>query len=93
MSKCISPPLNPHLETKVIESDGSSADYYVLPKDALELQDLISYRNMNAQMGEIFRAVYRYGLVKHSPKIRDLKKIIFYANEEIKRIEKYESNQ
>lgn len=60
-------------------SDGSTASYYELPKDATELQDLISFRDMNAQTGEIFRACYRYGLVEHSPKIRDIKKIIFYA--------------
>jgi hypothetical protein len=74
-------------------SDGSTANYYVLPAGAEQLQDLISFRNMNAQMGEIFRATYRYGMVAHSPKIRDLKKIIFYAQKEIERIEKYESQQ
>lgn len=71
-------------------SDGSTADYYVLPKDATQLQDLIAFRNMNAQMGEIGRAWYRYGQCPHSPKIRELKKIIFYAEAEIDRLEKYE---
>lgn len=72
-------------------SDGSSAGYYTLPKGSTELQDLISHKDMNAQMGEIFRAVYRYGEVAHSPKIRDIKKIIFYAQEELKRLEKLEA--
>ena len=71
------------------ESDGSTARYYELPEGCKELQDLISYRNLNAQMGEIFRAVYRYGLVKHSPKTRDIKKIIYYAQKELERLEKY----
>lgn len=71
-------------------SDGSTADYYKLPPKSKELQDLISYRNMNAQMGEIFRAVYRYGLASHSPRERDLKKIIFYAQQELKRLKQYE---
>lgn len=70
-------------------SDGSTANYYKLPDGAKELQDLISYRNMNAQVGEMFRACYRLGEVSHSPRIRDLKKIIFYAEMEIQRIEKY----
>lgn len=70
-------------------SDGSTANYYKLPEGAKELQDLISYRNMNAQVGEMFRACYRLGQVSHSPRVRDLKKIIFYAEQEIKRIEKY----
>lgn len=68
-------------------SDGSSADYYKLPAGASSLQDLISHRNMNAQVGEIFRACYRYGRVAHSPEVRDIKKIIFYAQAELKRLE------
>lgn len=70
-------------------SDGSSADYYKLPTDSTQLQNLISYRNMNGQIAEIFRACYRYGLVAHSPKIRDAKKIKFYIDAEIERLEKY----
>lgn len=73
-----------------IKSDGSSADYYILPDNAKQLQDLISYKNMNAQLGEIFRAAYRYGQVEHSEKTRDIKKIIFYAQAELQRLEKYE---
>jgi len=69
------------------ESDGSSADYYLLPDEPKQLQDLISFKDMNAQIGEIFRACYRYGEVKHSKKLRDAKKIKFYAEAEIKRLE------
>tara|TARA_R110000772_G_scaffold82679_1_gene175266 strand:- start:207 stop:584 length:378 start_codon:yes stop_codon:yes gene_type:complete len=69
-------------------SDGSSADYYDVPKNCRELQDLISHKDMNAQMGEIFRSCYRYGQVAHSKKLRDAKKIKFYAEAEIKRFEK-----
>ena len=67
-------------------SDGSTADYYELPAGATELQDLISHRNMNAQIGEIFRAAYRYGIASHSGKLRDAKKIKFYIDAEIKRL-------
>lgn len=73
-------------------SDGSTADYYELPKGAEELQHLISYRDMNGQMAEIFRACYRYGIVSHSPKLRDAKKIKFYIEAEIARLEKYDSH-
>lgn len=76
------------MEDNKIYSDGSTASYYELPKGATELQHLISHRDMNAQIGEIFRACYRYGQVGHSPKIRDIKKIIFYANAELERLEK-----
>lgn len=70
-------------------SDGSTASYYELPEGATELQDLISYRNLNAQDGEIFRAIYRKGLVRHSDKLRDAKKVLFYAKAEVERLEKY----
>jgi hypothetical protein len=69
-------------------SDGSTASYYELPPNATELQDLISYRDMNAQIGEIFRACYRYGQASHSSRLRDAKKIKFYAEAEIARLEK-----
>ena len=72
----------------VITSDGSTASYYELPSKATQLQDLISYKDMNAQMGEIFRACYRYGEVEHSGRERDLRKIIYYAQAELERVEK-----
>lgn len=73
-----------------VKSDGSTASYYELPEGATELQHLISYKDMNAQMGEIFRACYRYGEVAHSEMLRDAKKIRFYIDAEIERLEKYE---
>jgi hypothetical protein len=73
-----------------IQSDGSTASYYELPEGATELQELISAKNMNAQIGEIFRACYRYGEVAHSPMIRDIKKILFYAKAELERLNKLE---
>ena len=48
---------------------------------------LISYKNMNAQMGEIFRSCYRYGSASHSDQLRDAKKIKFYIDAEIERLE------
>jgi hypothetical protein len=72
-----------------VKSDGSTASYYELPEGATELQHLISHKNMNAQMGEIFRAAYRYGEVEHSEMIRDAKKIRFYIDAEIERLERY----
>lgn len=71
-----------------LRSDGSTASYYQLPNGAKELQDLISHKDMNAQIGECFRACYRYGEVSHSDKLRDAKKIKYYAEAEIKRLEK-----
>lgn len=76
-----------------VKSDGSSASYYVLPQGATQLQELISHKNMNAQIGEIFRACYRYGEVSHSDMLRDAKKIKFYAEAEIARLEKLAAAQ
>jgi hypothetical protein len=69
------------------KSDGSSADYYKLPPMCTELQDLISYRNLNAQDGEIFRSIYRKGRASHSDALRDARKVLFYATAEVKRLE------
>ena len=70
------------------KSDGSTASYYQLPEHATELQHLISHKDMNAQIGEIFRSCYRYGEASHSDKLRDAKKIKFYIDAEIKRLER-----
>lgn len=74
-------------------SDGSTASYYQLPEGSEQLQDLISYRNMNGQIAEIFRSCYRYGRASHSDQLRDAKKIAFYAQAEVARLEKYGSEQ
>ena len=68
-------------------SDGSTASYYELPAGCTELQDLISHRNLNAQDGEMFRAIYRKGMASHSDALRDAKKVLFYAAAEVKRLE------
>ncbi len=68
-------------------SDGSTASYYELPGKCTQLQHLISYKDMNAQIGEIFRSCYRYGESSHSTKLRDAKKIKFYIDAEITRLE------
>ena len=70
------------------KSDGSTASYYELPTGCAELQDLISHRNMNAQDGEIFRAIYRKGRASHSDELRDAKKVLFYAQAEVDRLER-----
>lgn len=66
-----------------VTSDGNE-----LPSYATELQHLISYRNMNAQDGEIFRAIYRKGRASHSDELRDAKKVLFYAKAEVERLER-----
>jgi hypothetical protein len=77
-----------HIRARKERSDGSTASYYELPEGATELQDLISAKNMNAQIGEIFRECYRYGQASHSDEIRGIKKILFYAKAELERLQK-----
>lgn len=73
-------------------SDGLSASYYELPSGATELYHLIIHKNMNAQLGEIFRAAYRYGESSHSDQLRDIRKIKAYAIQEEERLLKYEQS-
>ena len=61
------------LDRDVSKSDGSTAEYYKLPDYAKEIQHLINHKNMNANIGEIFRTSYRYGFASHSDQMRDAK--------------------
>lgn len=70
------------------KSDGSTAKYYELPSYAKEIYQLTNYKNMNANIGEIFRTCYRYGFASHSDQMRDAKKIVLYANAEVERLER-----
>ena len=79
----------PQQPSETSTSNGLTADYYELPANATQLQDLISFKDMNAQVGESFRSLYRYGQSSHSDKLRDAKKVVFYMNSEIERLEKY----
>ena len=66
---------------------GSTPSQYGLPKDAIDLQDLIEYRSMNFAIGNIFKACYRRGTCSHSDELRDMRKILWFADREIKRLE------
>ena len=69
-------------------NNGGSTSYYKLPTDAIDLQDLIEYNNMSWNIANIFKSCYRLGKQKHSNTERDLNKIIWFANRELKRIQK-----
>lgn len=68
-------------------STGWSSDYYKLPPNAKELQDLIEARSMNFALGNIFKACWRMGLKEGTDRTYDLRKIIWYAQRELTRIE------
>ena len=64
---------------------GSTPSQYALPEGATELQDLIEAKDMNFALGNIFKAVYRMGRCEHSDRLRDLRKIIWFAQRELDR--------
>lgn len=71
---------------------GSTPSQYGLPDGAKELQDLIEYRHMNFALGNIFKACYRRGTCSHSDELRDMRKIKWFAEREIARLEKENGN-
>ena len=72
----------------ISDPEGGSSEYYELPADAEEMQDLIEHKNMNFAMGNVFKACYRYGEKDGTTMEYDLYKIIWYANRELRRVEK-----
>lgn len=71
---------------KAKASDGSSTDYYKFPKGYDDLIDLIEFKNMNFAIGNIFKACFRLGEKAGTDRAYDLRKIIFFAERELKRI-------
>jgi hypothetical protein len=60
---------------------GGSTHYYTLPFGATELKDLIRYKKMPHGIGEAFAALYR--LNDNGERLRNLKKALFYIQDEI----------
>lgn len=69
-------------------NNGGNTDYYRLPDGATMIQDLIEWRNMNFAVGNIFKACYRLGEKSGQDVIRDLNKIIWFAEREKARLQK-----
>ena len=80
-------PLTISKEEDLYESNGGSSDYYKLPTNAVELQDLIESQEMNFSLGNIFKAVWRLGKKRGVDRSYDLRKIIWYAIRELAKIE------
>ena len=68
-------------------NNGGSTDYYKLPSTATDLQDLIEFKNMNFAQGNIFKAIYRLNNSHHSDSIRDINKVIWFAQRELSRLQ------
>lgn len=70
-------------------SDGGATPYYDFPDGFSTLADLIDHKDMNFNVGNIFKASYRLGKKKGVDRRYDLRKIIYFAERELKREETY----
>ena len=79
------------------KNNGGETDYYKLPvprdetgnlQDYVMAQDLIEHRDMNYAQGNIAKVAWTFNTSRHSGTDyeRDLNKLIFFANRELKRI-------
>jgi len=82
-------PLGLKARAKVMSTGGSTA-YYELPSHATELRHLISHKQMNFNVGNIFKAAYRLGEKQGIDHRYDLNKIITMAQFELEELDRAE---
>ena len=70
------------------KNNGGRTDYYDIPNNAKQAQDIIEYREMNYSQGNIFKVAFTFNVGRHegTDYKRDLNKIIYFAKRELKRI-------
>lgn len=69
------------------DNNGGSTDYYKLPKGVTDCQDIIEWREMNFSQGNIMKAAFCFNIQRgNSDYLRDLNKIIWFAEREKSRI-------
>lgn len=64
-------------------NNGGPTQYYDLPKDVKDIQDVIELKKMDWNIANIFKACYRMGSQNHSSTERDLNKIIYFAKRQL----------
>jgi hypothetical protein len=69
------------------ESNGGASSYYELPLRATQLQDLIEFKNMNANRKEVFKASWRVDSKQGIDSIYDWNKMVYFALREIGRLQ------
>ena len=90
--KCYKEALNKTFKPYTLEfeahNNGGKTDYYDLPKDAKCCQDIIEWREMNFQQGNIFKVAFTFNCGRHNGTDyrRDLNKIIYFAQRELERL-------
>ena len=83
-----SKPFKPYTFDFDAHNNGGKTDYYDLPSDAKCCQDIIEWREMNFQQGNIFKVAFTFNCGRHNGTDyqRDLNKIIYFAQRELERI-------
>lgn len=71
---------------KKSDRDGLYSSYYDVPKKAKNLVHLMEFKEMNHSVGEAFCALYR--LHDKDTPIRNMEKVMYYAECELKRLRK-----
>ena len=70
-----------------IKSDGGSTDYYRVYETDKDCQDIIERKGMNWNRGNVFKAAFRMGEKDGPDELYDWKKIKWFAEREIARLE------
>ena len=70
------------------KNNGGDTDYYAVKKEWKMAQDIIEDREMNFSQGNIFKVAWTFNLGRHEATDyeRELNKIIWFAQRELKRI-------
>ena len=71
-------------------NNGGNTDYYKFKENWKECADIIEDREMNYNQGNIFKSAFCFNIGRHNATDyeRELNKIVYFANRELKRIEK-----
>lgn len=71
-----------------METKGGNTTYYDIEPTWKTAQDIIEARDMNFSQGNIFKSAFCFGVGRHegTDYERELNKIVWFANRELKRI-------
>ena len=71
-------------------NNGGSTDYYKIKSEWKDLQDIIEDRNMSYSQANILKVAFTFNVGRHegTDAIRDLNKIIYFAQRELNRLKK-----
>lgn len=76
----------PNTRPKIV-SDGGSSDYYKVYDTDKDCQDIIERKKMGWNRGNVFKAAFRMGEKEGPDELYDWKKIKWFAEREIARLE------